>query len=160
MWAHPKRVWSLQHCPRRSDFSLSNGARGFDIDDHTMVGVDQEVIGIGEEGVSLMCAVHCAAGSERAIISASPARRLRTLRRRAWQSTPARLGGGFLDHLGLPLAAWNRSLLLACRNQACVDRKPVGADQALCNATLHTLSKSRRTHRSAKAPVSVLENVE
>jgi hypothetical protein len=29
--------------------SLSDGARGFDIDDHTVVGADQVVIGIGEE---------------------------------------------------------------------------------------------------------------
>ena len=59
------RLGSLQHCPRRSDFRLSDGARGFDIDDHTMVGVDQVVIGIGEEGVSLCAPVHWAAGSVR-----------------------------------------------------------------------------------------------
>jgi hypothetical protein len=40
------------------------------------------------------------------------------------------------DLFRLPLAAWNRSLLVGVgRNQAGVDRKPVGADQALGDAT-------------------------
>ena len=39
---------------------------------------------------------------------------------------------------GLPLAAWNRSLLICVgRNRAGVNRKSVGADQAYCDATLH-----------------------
>ena len=45
----------LQHCTR-SDFRLTNGPRRLDVDNHAMLGIDQVVIGIGEEGVSLVCA--------------------------------------------------------------------------------------------------------
>jgi hypothetical protein len=38
------RFGSLEHCQRRSDFRLSDGARRFDVDDHAVVGVDQVVI--------------------------------------------------------------------------------------------------------------------
>jgi len=37
------RLGSLQHCARRSDFRLANGPRRLDVDDHTVVGVDQIV---------------------------------------------------------------------------------------------------------------------
>ena len=36
------------------EFRLPDGARGFDIDDHAVIGVDQVVGGVGEEGVSLV----------------------------------------------------------------------------------------------------------
>jgi hypothetical protein len=58
-------------------------------------------------------------------------------------------GRGLLDLLGLPIAAWNRLLLIGVGgNQAGVDRKPVGADQAL--------EKPAQRVALAKAPVSVL----
>jgi hypothetical protein len=48
------RLGSLQHCSRRSNLRLSDGARSFDIDNHPMVGVDQVVVGIGEESMSFV----------------------------------------------------------------------------------------------------------
>ena len=59
-------------------------------------------------------------------------------------------GRGFLDLFRLPLMACNRPLFVGVgRNQAGVDRKPVGADQALGNATLHhALEKPGATRRS------------
>jgi hypothetical protein len=39
------RLGSLQHCARRSDLGLPNGPRRLDVDDHTVVGVDQIVGG-------------------------------------------------------------------------------------------------------------------
>ena len=50
----PKRVAVRRASSAPPDFRLSDGARRFDIDDHAVIGVDQIVIGIGEEGVSLV----------------------------------------------------------------------------------------------------------
>jgi inactivated superfamily I helicase len=48
-------------------------------------------------------------------------------------------------------------LIGVSRNQAGVDRKSVGADQALCDATLHhALEQPTQRIALAKAPVSVL----
>ena len=69
---------------------------------------------------------------------------------------------GFPDLLGLPLAAWNRSLLFGVgRDQAGVDRKPVGADQALGDAALrHALEQPTQRIALTKASMSVLREVE
>ena len=58
--------------------------------------------------------------------------------------------------------AWNRSLLIGVgRDQAGVDRKPVGADQALCDATLHhALEQPTQRSLSRKRPCLFFENVE
>ena len=40
---------AIQHRANRSDFSLSDGPCGFDIDDHGIIGVDQVVGRIGKE---------------------------------------------------------------------------------------------------------------
>ena len=73
------------------------------------------------------------------------------------------VGRGFLILLGLPLTVWNRSLLVGVsRNQAGVNRKPVGADQALGDATLHhALEKAAQRVALAKASACLFfENVE
>jgi hypothetical protein len=49
---------------------------------------------------------------------------------------------GFIDLIGLPLAAWNRSLLVGVGgDQTGVDRNPVGANQALSDTALHKSSR-------------------
>ena len=47
-----------RHCPATAhNLRRLARLRRLDIDDHAMIGVDQVVIGIGEEGVSLVCAI-------------------------------------------------------------------------------------------------------
>ena len=63
-----------------------------------------------------------------------------------------------LDLLRLPLAAWNRALLVGVRSDKTrVDRKSVGGDQTLRQAPLNDgLEKAAQHVALAKAPVSVL----
>src|ERR1700733_5351435 len=63
-----------------------------------------------------------------------------------------------LDLLRLPLAAWNRALLVCVRSDKTrVDRKSVGADQTLRQAPWNDgLEKAAQHVALAKAPVSVL----
>jgi hypothetical protein len=131
----------------------------FDIDDHAMIGVDQVVIGIGEEGVSLACACPLC----RQIGSRDEFRRhwRRGSERRLVESGKVLLRGAnrvLLDLLRLPVLARNRSLLVGVgRDQAGVDRKPVGANQALSDTALHhVLEQPTQRIALAKAPVSVL----
>ena len=97
------------------------------------------IIGVGEEGASLVGARPLG----RRIGSRDEFRRHRRgcSKRCVIERGKALLRGaghGFPNLLGLPFAAWNRSLLVGVgRNQAGVNRKPVGADQALCDAPLH-----------------------
>ena len=58
---------SLHHGSRGADLGLADGAGRLDIDDDRVVGIDQVVRGIGEEGVALVAPVHCAAGSDREV---------------------------------------------------------------------------------------------
>jgi hypothetical protein len=46
----------LKHRSSRPNLGLPNGPRRLDVDDHTVVGVDQIVGGVGEESMPLMCA--------------------------------------------------------------------------------------------------------
>jgi hypothetical protein len=131
----------------------------FDIDDHAMIGVDQVVIGIGEEGVSLACACplcrqigsrdefgrHWRRGSERRLVESG-----KVLLRGS--------GRGFLDLLGLPLAAWIRALLVGVSgDKACVDRKSIGAHQPFCHAALNdALEHMTQQIALAKAAMPVL----
>jgi hypothetical protein len=63
-----------------------------------------------------------------------------------------------LDLLRLPVLARNRALLVRVRgDEAGVDRKSIGADQALGDTALHHALKKAAQHVAlAKAPVSVL----
>ena len=45
---------SLKHCSSRPNFGLPDGPRGFDVDDRPVVGVDQIVVGVGEESMPFM----------------------------------------------------------------------------------------------------------
>jgi hypothetical protein len=57
-----KRVWlhaeaglrPLDHRLRRPNLGLPNGSRRLDVDDHAVVGVDQIIGGVGEEGMAFV----------------------------------------------------------------------------------------------------------
>jgi len=60
-------------------------------------------------------------------------------------SCAARVAASLISS-GLPLAAWNRSLLVGVgRDHAGVDRKPIGANQALSDTALHHALERRRS---------------
>jgi hypothetical protein len=44
----------FEHGASGADFGLTNGARGFDIDNHPVVGIDQIIGGISKEGMALV----------------------------------------------------------------------------------------------------------
>jgi hypothetical protein len=128
-----------------------------------MIGVDQVVVRVGKEGVSLVrpCPLrrrigsrdefrrHGRGGSKRRVIESGE-----ILLRGA--------GRGFLDLFRLPLWARNRSLLVGVgSNQAGVDCKPVGVDRPSAMQRCTTLSKRRRSASlSRKRPRPFFENVE
>jgi hypothetical protein len=66
-------------------------------------------------------------------------------------SCAARVAASLISS-GLPLAAWNRSLLVGIgRDQAGIDRKPIGANQALRDTALHhALEKAAQHGRSGE----------
>lgn len=47
---------ALEHSARSSDLCLTDGARGLHIEDDRVLGIDQIVRGIGEEGMPLVSA--------------------------------------------------------------------------------------------------------
>ncbi|MCY1299457.1 hypothetical protein D9M68_736560 [compost metagenome] len=54
-WLQAKAVLcSVDHGARSANLSLSNGTGGLDIENDAMVGVDQIVGGVGEEGMAFM----------------------------------------------------------------------------------------------------------
>jgi len=57
-------LYSLKHGASSADLGLANGARGFVIDNHPVVGIDQIIGGISKKGMALVRPVHWAAGSE------------------------------------------------------------------------------------------------
>ena len=124
-----------------------------------MIGVDQVVIGIGEEGVSLVCA-----GPLRRRIGSRDEfwrHRRRRPKCRIVQSRKIFARGAnrvLLDFLRLPVLACNRALLVGVRSDKTrVDRKSVGGDQTLRQAPLNDgLEKAAQHVALAKAPVAVL----
>ena len=55
----------VDHRARGADLGLTDRPRGLDVDDDSMVDIDQVVGGVGEEGCPFSAPVHRAAGSER-----------------------------------------------------------------------------------------------
>jgi hypothetical protein len=135
----PKRVSVRSSIVRAADLGLPNGPRRLDVDDHAVVGVDQIIGGVGEEGVPLVRARPLG----RRIGSRDELRRHRRRRQksRVVQSRNLFACGAnraLLDLLRLPVLAWNRALLVRVRSdEAGVDRKSISADQTLCHAVLN-----------------------
>ncbi len=154
------RHGAVDHPACRTGFCLSDGTAGLDIDDHRIVGVNQVVCRIGEEGMApIGCGplrggvgIGCELGrhlagrpesrvvEDRQILAHRPGSRLRIngihvpfgLRCRVL------LGGLGLDHAG-------------------VDRKPLAAHQALGDAARdHTLEQVPEQVAVAEPPMPVL----
>jgi hypothetical protein len=157
------RLGPLQHCTRCSDFRLANGAGSLAIDDHAMIGVDQVVIGIGEKGVSLVCACPL----RRRIGSRDELRRCRRggAERRVVETSQVFLRGagrGFLDSSGFHSRfGTDRCLLASAAIKLASTANPSALTKPSAMQRRTTLSKRRRSASLwRKRPCLFFENVE
>jgi hypothetical protein len=125
--------------PRAAE-SLADGARRLDVDDDRIVGIDQVVGRVGEEGVALL-----RPGPLRRGIGGRGELRLDRARRAEGgvvenrqilpDRTRRRVG---IDRRRVPVLAGGRALLVRIRfDQAGVDREPLAADEPLRDAPAH-----------------------
>ena len=148
------RLGSLKHCPRRSDFRLSDGTRGFDVDDHAMISVDQVIVGVGEEGVSLARACPL----RRRIGSRNELRRCARggSERRVVESGEVFLRGagrGFPNLLGLPpRLGTDRCLLASAAIKLASTANPSALTRPSAMQRCTTLSNSRRSASLLASP--------
>jgi hypothetical protein len=124
-----------------------------------VVGIDQIVGGIGEEGMPLVRAgpLGCRIGSRDELRR----HRRRSPKSRIIQSRKIFARGAnrvVLDLLRLPVLARNRALLVGVGgDEAGIDRKSIGADQALRHASLNdALEKMAQRVALAKSTMPVL----
>ena len=96
----------------RTACGLPNGPRRLDVDDHTVVGVDQIVGGVGEESMPLMHArpLGCRIRSGNELRRDRGGRAERRVVERGEIFTRG-ANRALLDLLRLPVLAWNRALL-------------------------------------------------
>src|ERR1700721_3064777 len=145
----------LEHRPGRPNLRLSNGSGALDVDNHAVGGVDQISGGVGEESMPLVrpgplgCPIR--SGNELRGDGRGRAERRGVECGEIFARGANRV---LLDLLRLPLAAWNRALLVRVRSDKTrVDRKSVGGDQTLRQAPLNDgLEKGRSMSLWRKRP--------
>jgi hypothetical protein len=125
---------AIDHGARGADLRLPDGARRLDVDDDRVVGVDQIVGRIGEEGVTLLGARPLRRGiNGRGELRLHRARRAEggVVENREILPDRARRRVG-IDRRRVPVLAGGRALLVGVRlDQAGIDAEPPAADEPL-----------------------------